>query len=112
MKLGLIADIHETVEYLRAAIDRFTAERVDQIVVLGDIFKNGLHLEETCRLLLDANAVGVWGNHDFGFCSDGPDDFFQQFPDVVLEYSIDGVPQPAVTMTKEDGTFRFSGQMT
>jgi hypothetical protein len=43
---------------------------VDQIVVMGDVFEMGRHLEETCRLLLDVGAVGVWGNHDFGLSCD------------------------------------------
>jgi hypothetical protein len=29
-------------------------------------------LEETASLLDDAGAIGVWGNHDFGLCSDNP----------------------------------------
>ena len=32
MKLGLITDIHEHVELLRIALDRFDQEQVDQIV--------------------------------------------------------------------------------
>ncbi len=33
-------------------------------------------------------------------------------PELLLEYEIDGNPQPPVPMVKETGTFRFSGQMT
>lgn len=86
MRLGLIADIHESVEYLRTAIDRFAAERVDRIVVLGDVFETGDRLEETCRLLSDAGAVGVWGNHDYRFCIDKSDEFLLEYPDVVREF--------------------------
>jgi hypothetical protein len=43
---------------------------VEQVVVLGDVFEMGTHLEESCRLLMDAGAVGVWGNHDFGLSCD------------------------------------------
>jgi hypothetical protein len=69
MRLGLLTDIHEHVEHLRAALDRFKRERVEHIVVIGDVFKTGERIEETCRLLAGAGAVGVWGNHDFGICS-------------------------------------------
>lgn len=41
MKLGLLTDIHEHVSHLRVALDRLRSERVDQIVVLGDVFALG-----------------------------------------------------------------------
>ena len=68
MKLGLLTDIHEHVENLRTALDCFRVEQVDQIVVIGDVFEMGHRIEETCRLLSDAKAIGVWGNHDYGLC--------------------------------------------
>ena len=68
MKLGLLTDIHERVEPLSAALARFRQQRVDQVVVLGDLYEMGTALEETCRLLAEANVIGVWGNHDFGLC--------------------------------------------
>ena len=43
MKLGLLADIHESNELLQVALDRFRAEDVDQVVVLGDLFELGLN---------------------------------------------------------------------
>jgi predicted phosphodiesterase len=69
MKLGLVTDIHEHVECLRVALDCFTRERVDKVVVIGDVAEVGERMDETCRLLAEAAAVGVWGNHDFGLCS-------------------------------------------
>ena len=39
MKLGLITDIHEQVEFLQIALDRFRQEQVDQVVVIGDVFE-------------------------------------------------------------------------
>jgi hypothetical protein len=68
MRLGLIADIHEHVEFLRIALKQFREEKVDQVIVLGDVYRTGARLDETCRLLAEANATGVWGNHDFGLC--------------------------------------------
>lgn len=68
MKLGLLTDIHEHVDHLQAALAHFRNEHVDQIVVIGDLFLQGNRLDETCRLLAEAGAVGVWGNHDFGLC--------------------------------------------
>ena len=86
MKLGLITDIHEQVELLRTALDRFNNERVDQVVVIGDVFMMGERIEETCRLLAEANAIGVWGNHDYGLCVDPDDEIREQYPAAVIEY--------------------------
>lgn len=68
MRLGLLSDIHEHVPLLKAALKRLDQEGVDQIVVLGDVFELGEHLDATCELLIEAHAIGVWGNHDFGLC--------------------------------------------
>lgn len=86
MRLGLIADIHERVEFLRAALEGCRQEQVEQIVVLGDIFETGERIEETCRLLAEANAVGVWGNHDFGLCDNPSDKVRAKYPAAVVEY--------------------------
>jgi hypothetical protein len=86
MRLGLIADIHEHVEFLRVALNRFRRERVDRIVVLGDVFETGERIEETCRLLAEAHAVGVWGNHDFGLCDNPSDSMWAKYPASVIEY--------------------------
>ena len=74
MKLGLLTDIHEHVEHLRTALDQLRREQVEQIVVIGDVFSQGRMLDETCHLLTDANAIGVWGNHDFGLCFEPTDE--------------------------------------
>jgi hypothetical protein len=86
MKLGLLADIHESNENLRAALDRFRAEGVDQVVVLGDLFEMGERIEETCRLLREAGAMGVWGNHDFGLCSDPDERTRHKYAASVLDF--------------------------
>lgn len=86
MKLGLITDIHEHVETLRRALDRFDRERVDQIVMLGDVWEMGEQIEETCRLLADANVVGVWGNHDYGLCVDPDEQVRKTYGAVVIDY--------------------------
>lgn len=86
MKLGLITDIHEHVDYLRAALDQLRSENVDQIVVIGDVFETGERIEETCRLLTEANAVGVWGNHDFGLSYEPDEDFGKRYSPAVTRF--------------------------
>jgi predicted phosphodiesterase len=86
MKLGLITDIHEQVELLHNALDRFAKERVDQVVVLGDVFEMGERIEDTCRMLTEAEAVGVWGNHDYGLCVDVDDELRGRYPGSVIDF--------------------------
>jgi hypothetical protein len=86
MKLGLLADIHEHVGHLRRALDQFQREKVEQVVVLGDLFEMGTCIDETCRLLEEAGAVGVWGNHDFGLCSNPKADAFRAYDPAVIKY--------------------------
>ena len=70
MKLGILADIHEQVKQLRECLAVLRDHGADQIVVLGDVFELGRNLDATVELLTEAEAIGVWGNHDFGFCVD------------------------------------------
>ena len=86
MKLGLLTDIHEHVEHLRTALGRFQAESVDQIVMIGDVFERGDRIEETCRLLADANVIGVWGNHDYGLCHRTDRGYRQRYGDIAINY--------------------------
>jgi hypothetical protein len=86
MKLGLITDIHERVENLRAALARLGAERVDKIVMIGDVGELGKRLPETARLLAEANVVGVWGNHDYGLCVDPSPELQKKYPPEVFRF--------------------------
>ncbi|CAN5666504.1 hypothetical protein BH23PLA1_BH23PLA1_28990 [soil metagenome] len=86
MKLGLLADIHEHVEHLEAALSWFDREGVEQVVVLGDVFEMGNRLDETTRLLIEAGAVGVWGNHDFGLCKDPEPDLRARYSAEALDF--------------------------
>lgn len=86
MKLGLLADIHEHNDDLRTALDVFRRERVDQVVVLGDVFELGDRIDESCRLLTEAGAIGVWGNHEFGLCHNPDERVRQRYPESVLDF--------------------------
>jgi predicted phosphodiesterase len=86
MKLGLLTDIHEHVEFLAGALRRFERECVERIVVIGDVFEMGRRIDETCHLLAAAGAIGVWGNHDFGLCSNPDGETWARYPRGVLDY--------------------------
>jgi len=86
MRLGLLADIHESVDRLRAAVAELRARNVDSFVMLGDFLENGDRADETVALLSDLPGVGVWGNHDFGLCDETDASVRDRFPASVLEY--------------------------
>lgn len=86
MKLGLLTDIHEHVEHLHTALDLFRTENVDQVVVIGDVLAMGHRIEETCRLLSEANAIGVWGNHDYGLCVEPMANDCAKYGDIVIRF--------------------------
>src|SRR4051812_5696913 len=85
MRIGILADIHESLTNLRWATDVLHEQGADRLVVLGDVFELGHRFRETVDLL--AGAVGVWGNHDFGLCGDNarPEDR-ERYGERVLEF--------------------------
>jgi hypothetical protein len=87
MRIGILADIHDRLRNLRWAIDQLREQGAEHLVVLGDVFELGHRLRETVDLLADADAIGVWGNHDFGLCRDNvePEDL-EQYGDRVLDF--------------------------
>lgn len=86
MKLGLLTDIHEHVDHLESALDQLQDIGVDRIVVIGDIFEMGQRVDATVDLLAAANAMGVWGNHDFGLCFEPDMSRRQKYSKRVLQY--------------------------
>ncbi|QDU98197.1 metallophosphoesterase family protein [Lignipirellula cremea] len=88
MKLGLISDVHEQIEPLQFALERFRRDPVDQIVFLGDLFEMGEHLLQATQTLHQASVIGVWGNHDFGLTRLGlNDEVRSRFPAEALQYT-------------------------
>jgi predicted phosphodiesterase len=75
VRIGLVTDIHDDVDRLTAALAVLRGEGLDALVCLGD--STDFHgpynrAWEVAKLLHAADAVGVWGNHDFGLCRDVP----------------------------------------
>lgn len=68
MRLGLIADVHEAIEFLAAALELFRREGVDRIVCAGDLVGAGDRLDEAAALMAGADVACVWGNHDYPLC--------------------------------------------
>jgi hypothetical protein len=86
MRLGLLADIHEHSRRLQKAITVLREHGAERFVVLGDVFDTGKRIEQTVRLLQEVQAVGVWGNHDVGFCFDPGDELWERYSPAVLAF--------------------------
>ncbi|HEX2474931.1 MAG TPA: metallophosphoesterase family protein [Lacipirellulaceae bacterium] len=86
MRLGLLADIHEAVPELEAALAILKKCAVDRIVVLGDIVETGSQLAAVTKLLAEHGAFGVWGNHDFGIAYQPEDAIRMRYSDEVMRY--------------------------
>ena len=86
MRLGLLADIHEAVEPLAAAVRELKARRVDAFVMLGDVLEAGERVDETVALLAALPGAGVWGNHDLGLCGEIEPALRGQFTAATIDY--------------------------
>jgi hypothetical protein len=86
MRIGILADIHEEVDGLEAAIARCRGEGVDCLVTLGDIFETGERFADTVDVLREAEVSGVWGNHEFALYAGRGDSVESQFDWRTLDY--------------------------
>ncbi len=89
MKIGLITDVHNDAVRLRNALDVFSLRGVDQILTIGDTFDPVVEpagITEVARLLSDRNVIGVWGNHDYGFCREIPECYIARYPAAMFDY--------------------------
>lgn len=64
MRYGVIGDIHSNVEAFDAVLQALDAERVDQIVCLGDIIGYGANPKECLDRVRSRKIITVAGNHD------------------------------------------------
>jgi hypothetical protein len=88
MRLGLVTDIHNHVAPLTRALEIFREEGVEQVLNLGDACDpfSATHGAEVARLLREAKAVGVWGNHDVGLCHEVEAFTREKYTAETLEY--------------------------
>ena len=84
--MGLLADIHEDVEKLSAAVNQLKARRVEAFVMLGDVLDLGERVDETVSILAPLPGAGVWGNHDFGLCGEVDASTRSRFSASALDY--------------------------
>lgn len=96
MRLGLVTDVHNHAAELAQALALFRTCDVDQVLTIGDTcdaFAPPEGSDEVAKLLSACDAVGVWGNHDFGLCRDIPDSLRERFGAATFEFMQQMKPQ-------------------
>jgi putative phosphoesterase len=96
MKIGLISDVHATVEPLREALTLFRLNHVDTTICAGDTAGYGVELDETVKCLIESKCQIISGNHDTWYLNvPAPEekkwikDFFSSLPETI-DFSADG----------------------
>jgi predicted phosphodiesterase len=64
MRIAIISDIHSNLEALNSAFEAIDAQRVDDIVCLGDIVGYGSNPNECLSLVRSRCSIILQGNHD------------------------------------------------
>ncbi len=96
MKIGLISDVHATVDPLREALAIFQQEQVDITLCAGDIAGYGEELDQTVELLIESECQVIAGNHDIWYLESPVSEeqqwiqaFFSQLPST-LDFTFEG----------------------
>ncbi|AFZ56951.1 metallophosphoesterase family protein [Anabaena cylindrica FACHB-243] len=65
MKIAIISDIHSNKYALEAVLEDISANNINEVIILGDVFGYYPWASETYRLLLSKNNISaIKGNHD------------------------------------------------
>ena len=64
MKIGILSDVHSNLEALDVAFKHLEAQKVDEVVCLGDVVGYGPNPNECCDLMQKYSATTLLGNHD------------------------------------------------
>ena len=112
MKIGLISDVHATVEPLKEALTLFRQNHVDTTVCAGDIAGYGEELDLTVKLLIESKCQIISGNHDTWHLSTlGTEekgwakDFFSALP-ATLDFSAEGKQVHVVHASPPDSNMK------
>jgi diadenosine tetraphosphatase ApaH/serine/threonine PP2A family protein phosphatase len=64
MRFGIFSDTHANIEALKAVLNAFESERIDQYICLGDTVGYGASPNECCALIRSKATHTILGNHD------------------------------------------------
>ncbi len=90
MRIGIVTDIHDAVAPLARALALLREQGADQIVTMGDAFDSlgeGDAAPVIARMLHEAGAIGVWGNHDVGLTHDVTDEIRRKADPALLAFT-------------------------
>ena len=66
-RIGIIGDVHAEHQRLETAMHLLEKKKVDLLLCTGDLADGRGDLDACCRMLTDAGALVVAGNHDRWF---------------------------------------------
>jgi predicted phosphodiesterase len=64
MKFAIITDIHSNLEALTSVFERIDAERVDEVICLGDLVGYHANPNECVKMIRERGVRCITGNHD------------------------------------------------
>lgn len=64
-KIAVIADIHSNLKALNLALNKLEKERVEKIIVCGDVVGYGKQPNQCCEIIQKLNCHVIAGNHDW-----------------------------------------------
>lgn len=89
MRYAILSDIHANLEALTAVLADIAAQRIDQVLCLGDSVGYGADPKACLTRLEEAHAVGVCGNHEWGCLGKLELRWFNEAARVALEWTRD-----------------------
>jgi len=88
---GFISDIHSNYEALRATLEFFEKEKVDQIICAGDIIGYGAEPNECIEAVKGVSILTVFGNHEAAITGLYPMQHFASHAKEALEWNRDRI---------------------
>ena len=64
MRIGIFSDVHSNVEALRAVVEVYGQESIDEHICLGDVVGYGADPNSCCDIVRELASQTVLGNHD------------------------------------------------
>lgn len=68
MKTAILSDIHGNLSALRNVLEDVRKEKVDDLIILGDVIDYGMHSNEVIEVLEGIGMkvlCNIWGNHEY-----------------------------------------------
>lgn len=86
-RVGIISDIHGNLEALKAVLEALEADRIEQVIHLGDLVGYNANPRECLELVQEHGIVSILGNHDLGILDPQTADNFNVIAYQALNYS-------------------------